>query len=269
MSSSHVVRQGETMSGIAEASGFGNFRVIWDHPKNAALKARRDPHVLFPGDEIFIPDRTEKVESRATDQVHVFAADLPPLMLRVKLLDLDRQPIADARCEVDVEVPSTPSGSGSPAPAKGEEIRTDKEGILEKLPISRKAVDAEIRAHPKPKPAPQSGQGKPPDAPLAPPAVKFDLKIGSLNPRHKLSGQQARLNNLGYFAGFSVRDLDQLLWAAEEFACDTLGKPVRTRPPIVPAPPGGEDESAAGADDRPTGITDARIVQRIEKEHGI
>jgi peptidoglycan hydrolase-like protein with peptidoglycan-binding domain len=34
------------------------------------------------------------------------------------------------------------------------------------------------------------------------------------------SGQRARLNNLGYFAGFTDRDQDQLEWAIEEFQAD-------------------------------------------------
>ena len=99
--------------------------------------------------------------------------------------------------------------------------------------------------------------------------VKFDLKIGRLNPESKLSGQQARLNNLGYFAGFTLKDLDQVLWAAEEFACDRLSKPVTRRPRITPAPPGGEDDETASDPGTPTGITDEPIVRKLRREHGI
>jgi peptidoglycan hydrolase-like protein with peptidoglycan-binding domain len=49
-----------------------------------------------------------------------------------------------------------------------------------------------------------------------------------LDPLETLSGQQQRLNNLGYFAGF-VEPEDpkspnsQFRWAVEEFQCDHMG----------------------------------------------
>ena len=61
----------------------------------------------------------------------------------------------------------------------------------------------------------------PPTPPAAgPPAPVFRFLIGDLDPVDTPSGQRARLNNLGYFAGFSDRDEDQLAWAAEEFQAD-------------------------------------------------
>jgi N-acetylmuramoyl-L-alanine amidase len=49
----------------------------------------------------------------------------------------------------------------------------------------------------------------------------FSLHIGELDPVDTFSGQQARLNNLGYFPGSSDQDDDpQFLSAAEEFQCD-------------------------------------------------
>src|SRR5437870_2055914 len=140
MSKTRVIKQGEHLSGIAQEEGFVNFHTIFDHPNNAALKALRDPHDLFPG---------------------------------------------------------------------------------------------------------------------------------ALNPATKLSGQQARLNNLGYFAGFALRDLEQLLWAAEEFACDHIGKPVKTRPAIKPAPPGGEDDPDVADPNDKTGIQDAKIIAKLVAVHGI
>ena len=95
------------------------------------------------------------------------------------------------------------------------------------------------------------------------------MRIGSLNPEFKLSGQQARLNNLGYFAGYSLRDLDHLLWAAEEFACDKIAKPVTKRPKIAPAPPQGEDDETNADPVARTGVIEEPIFKKIKLEHGI
>jgi hypothetical protein len=49
----------------------------------------------------------------------------------------------------------------------------------------------------------------------------FALKIGHLDPVDTISGQRARLNNLGYFAGDSDDPSDPAFEsAAEEFQCD-------------------------------------------------
>jgi hypothetical protein len=65
--------------------------------------------------------------------------------------------------------------------------------------------------------------------------VTFDLRVGCLNPIDSLSGQRARFYNLGYFAGFTDKDLEQTNWAAEEFECDqTNGKRVSKKIDIDP-----------------------------------
>jgi hypothetical protein len=48
------------------------------------------------------------------------------------------------------------------------------------------------------------------------------IVIGDLGPVSEPAGQQARLNNLGYFAGFNPESKHQLKWAIEEFQCDHL-----------------------------------------------
>src|SRR4051812_23195035 len=54
------------MSSIAHDFGFLNFETILNHPKNAELKKNRaNPQVLFPGDEVFIPDKNSNMWERA------------------------------------------------------------------------------------------------------------------------------------------------------------------------------------------------------------
>jgi hypothetical protein len=234
------------MSGIAAQEGFGNFHTIFDHPENSDLAAKRDPHVLLPGDEVFIPDREDRTESRPTDATHTFQTAIPSLFLRCKLLDINGTPIKHATCNVTIDSGAAP------------DVTTDDKGIAEER-IGRLAKAAQITAHLPPAPS-ADPDNPPPDV-----TVVFDVKIGSLNPETKCSGQQARLNNMGYFAGFTVKDLEQLLWAGEEFECDQNKAPVTQRPKLAPAPKQGEDDPS-NAD--PTGILDAPIVAKLKKVHG-
>ena len=58
MGTYHTVVQGEYLSGIAKKYGFSSHKKIWDHAQNAELKKQRqNPNVIFPGDQLFIPDK--------------------------------------------------------------------------------------------------------------------------------------------------------------------------------------------------------------------
>lgn len=252
MATTHVVQQGEHISAIAERFGFRDFHTIWDHPANAALAAIRDPHVLFPGDEVVIPDFRLRSEFRPTTALHVFRADLVPLFLRVRLQTLEKDPLKGVACELTV--PPNPKPTNE---------TTDGEGTLEK-PIPRASdTRGRILAH---VPIVPSGGDTPEPVERV---IEYDLHIGRLNPEKKFSGQQARLNNLGYFAGYTVLDVEALLWAAEEFSCEHIAKRVPKRPKIKPAPAGGEDDPATAGGNAPTGVQDAAIVAKLRKIHGV
>src|ERR1019366_6809345 len=73
MAGYYVVKQGDHLSGIADAYGFPSYKKIWNHPNNGALKAlRQNPNVLFPGDSVYLPDREEQSYSKPTDARHKF-----------------------------------------------------------------------------------------------------------------------------------------------------------------------------------------------------
>jgi hypothetical protein len=245
MSKTHVVKDGEHLSGIAAQHGFGDFHTILDHPQNAELKARRDPHVLFPGDQVFIPDRTDKIEPGATTSTHTFAVTASPLFLRLRLRDVDNKPIANAAYELRVESPEAPDAK-----------TTDGAGVIVPHAIGRLVKNGELTVT---HTLPPLKAGEPPRAET----LKFDLKIGGLNPETMLSGQQARLNNLGYFAGFTVDDHEQLRWALEEFQCDHMGqKPVPpSKTPVIKAESTNPSEN--------TGVQDTATQEALRKSHGI
>src|SRR5580704_5981185 len=99
----YTVEQGDHLSKIAKENGFTDYTVIWDHPNNSDLKKRRqNPNVLFPGDEVFVPDMEQKQESGATDKHHTFTVDQKKLKLGLVLEDLYEKPIAGAQCALRI-----------------------------------------------------------------------------------------------------------------------------------------------------------------------
>lgn len=255
MPKTHKVKQGEHLSGIALAEGFPNYKSVWEHGDNAALAAVRDPHVLFPTDEVVIPDFEAKVVDKPTDETHPFQIELIPLFLKLRLMDLDNDPVVDAPCTVSTSV------TGEPA-----ELVTDKDGKVE-TEISAETKRAEAVADQPEPPAAKPGKPKSFD----PDPIKYDLRIGHLNPPKKMSGQQARLNNLGYFAGYSLRDLDQFLWATEEFELEHVNKSqkaVAARPKFTAPPPEGEDNDTTDDPERETGM-ESKLAAALETAHGI
>src|SRR5579862_4427830 len=90
MARRHVVRQGECLSLIAARYGFADWRTLYDHPQNAALKRKRpNPNVLEPGDVVAIPERRIKEMTVASGQVHRFRMRVARKVLRLRLLDHD------------------------------------------------------------------------------------------------------------------------------------------------------------------------------------
>jgi len=78
MPRTHVVVEGESLSTIAAAEGFRDFRKLYDAPENAELRKKRpNPNLIRPGDEVVIPDRkplSVTVTPGATDIVGWFRA---------------------------------------------------------------------------------------------------------------------------------------------------------------------------------------------------
>ncbi len=193
MAQNYTVRQGDHIFSIAAKFGFKDYRIIWDDANNAALKQKRgNPHVLYPGDVVHIPDKREKKEAIATTKVHRFQVNEEPLKLRLVLRDFDDEPIPNMDCELEVE-------------GQVSKLKTNSKGMIEK----------EIPA------TAQKGVLKVPELDL-----ELPVKIGHLDPNDEESGWKARLINLGYHPrALDDKDSEQLGYAIEEFQCDN-GLPV-------------------------------------------
>jgi hypothetical protein len=186
MPQDHTVKQGEYLRKIAQAAGFPDYNAIWSSAENSELKQKRqNPNILLPGDKLVIPDKQEKQESGGTDQRHRFRLKGKPLKLRIVLRDTDDNPVANKECTLIIEgVANT--------------LTTDGDGKLEQV-IPPSASNGSLRID----------------------EDEISLLIGHLDPIDELSGQQGRLNNLGYDAGSADDAQDtQFLSAVEEFQCD-------------------------------------------------
>lgn len=181
MSEIHTVEQGEYLASIAKDHGFSDWHTIYDHPQNAALKKKRtNPNILFPGDQLFIPDKQLKEESCPTEKKTRFKLNVPKAWLKIVLKDPEGKPIANQPYSLRVAwltVKGTTDGSG---------------GLEQKLPVGIETGQLYLEKL----------------------GLTWDLKIGHLDPLQDgapdaaiVSGIQARLNNLGFHCGDVDGDL--------------------------------------------------------------
>jgi hypothetical protein len=170
----HTVEQGEYLARIAMDYGFSDWKTIYNHPQNAEFKSNRpNPNVILPGDQLFIPDKTEKQESASTDQSHCFQIKNPRLCLKIVLKDAEEKPLSNQPYALIVDRRSL----------RG---TTDGNGMLQQeIPI--KSHGGELRL-------PSLG-------------ILWQFHLGHLDPvdtkqpEAAIRGAQARLNNLGFHCG--------------------------------------------------------------------
>lgn len=157
----HTVTQGDCCASLGDKFGIP-WRKIWNHGSNATLKnLRKNPDVLFPGDEVFIPDITLKEENCATEQLHKFVKKIEKVKLRLRLLE-DDKPRKNLKYKLKIgnqELEGTTDGDGK--------------------------LEHDIS------PAPKS-------AFLTTEQDVYDLKLGGLNPTEEETGVHQRLQNLGF-----------------------------------------------------------------------
>ena len=162
----HIVQQGESLAGIARSYGFASAQRILDLPENSELRRLRPhPDLLYPGDQVFIPERTAGTESKPSGQKHRFRAQRARRQLRLRLRILG-EALADEPYTLEIDGEELESGTTS---ADGELC----------TPIPPKAQCGCLRIG----------------------GFALQLELLRLDPVTRVEGIQARLNNLGYGAG--------------------------------------------------------------------
>jgi hypothetical protein len=82
----YVIKQGDCLSSVAKRRGFA-WKKLWNLPENAELRSkRRDPNILYPGDNLFIPELQDREVDSPTDKSHRFELVDSPAKLKLKLL---------------------------------------------------------------------------------------------------------------------------------------------------------------------------------------
>ena len=174
MSTLHVVKQGESLASIAAQYQISNWKTIYYDAANADFRQlRSNPHVIYPDDKIFIPQRQTREEDRPTNQRHKFVLKAQKIVLRIVVKDGDGDPLDNCAYKLEVAGKTYPGTTGSDGMIEEETPPDAQDGALTLW------LDSQ-----------PSG-----------PNVRWQLKIASLDPVEYTSGIQARLNNLGYDSG--------------------------------------------------------------------
>ncbi|BCD99506.1 PGRP and LysM peptidoglycan-binding domain-containing protein [Marinagarivorans cellulosilyticus] len=175
MPTTHTVAQGETLTRIARQYKYSSASALYDHPDNEAFRALRDdPNVIYPGDEITIPDITPKKTSARSGNTHIFCLKREIEVVKIKMQDRSGNPLTGCRVVMDV---------GS---AKIDQI-IDDSGMVEVPLVNGDESGGTLDIY------------TDPDSDT--PAQSFELELAVLDPVETLSGVQARCNALGHDCG--------------------------------------------------------------------
>jgi N-acetylmuramoyl-L-alanine amidase len=170
----YSVVQGDCLHSIAYHFGFGDWRTIYDDPHNADFRALRpDPNLIYPGDELYIPDFTPRDDSCPTDINHKFKLLVQPTYINLRIQDLADQAIAGARYILKLEKLEVHG-------------KTDPDGWV-KRPIPPDAQFGTLRVWP--------------NSDDHDTFFEWEVRLGHLDPLDTTSGVKGRLNNLGYDCG--------------------------------------------------------------------
>jgi hypothetical protein len=207
MAFDYEVQQGDCIGSIAFANGF-NWQTIWNHPGNAALKAKRtDPNVLLPGDTVHIPDLNLRVESCSTDQQHNFQLKNVPAKLRLQLLEEEKDNDKTAQSDAEdsqYEDPDFHSSTKKNKPRAGMpyllliDDQIVKQGKSDKMGVIATTL------------SPGAAQGRLVLNPGTSREETYPLQLGGLDPVTETEGIKKRLNNLGFPCGDGAGDTPEL-----------------------------------------------------------
>lgn len=192
----HVVTDGDTITKLAFQYGFF-VDTIWENAANASLKRQRvNMDILMPGDEVVIPDKRIRQETRGIDERHKFVRRGTPAVFRLQLFDLEEP-------RVHQEFTLTLDGSTI---IKG---TTDDKGCLEAFV------------------SPDTREGQ---LVIGPDQHRILIRFGTLDPLTETTGVQKRLNNLGFHCGEPDGELNEATRAALSAFQIRMGLPVTGEP---------------------------------------
>jgi len=169
----HTLQRGETIIQLAQQNGFRAWQPIWMCDENQALRVQRpNPHVLAPGDKLFIPEKVTADYPCETNFKHTFRVPALTQFFQQTLLDDDNSPLSGLEYELT-------------AGGKSFKGRTDGTGtLMHEIPLSAKTAVLKVTL--------RDSSQKP---------LEWKFQIGHLEPVDQVYGFKGRLTNLGYDCG--------------------------------------------------------------------
>lgn len=183
MPTTHVVKRGQqSMMYIAHAHGFQDWRTIWEHPANEALRTSgRHPQMLAVGTELVIPGPDEEAwRPLATNTRNTFRVEAPPrARVRVCLHDWTGAPYAYRDYEATIQAAAGGSGAAACETVQGQ---TGAQGLVElEVPDDTHTIELTVKL-----------EGE---------EVQWRLEVGALEHPVTAVGLRAHLINLGLLDG--------------------------------------------------------------------
>ena len=171
MPKTHVVKQGEWLQKIARLYGFASWQTLYDDPANESLRNKRpNPDLLYPGDEVIIPDKVRVASLDPDSTYRVTLTPRIPEVLRIQPKLSTGETLAGREYELalgaDVHKATIPPSGVIEVPLSGDPSQA-------KLTITLASGSKQT----------------------------WELALGNLDPIETLSGLQTRLNNLRYYFG--------------------------------------------------------------------
>jgi hypothetical protein len=188
MAGMYTVQQGDCLSSIAAAFKLASWKRIYDDPQNADFRTLRpDPNLIYPGDQVFVPDPEERIEPRPTEDRHKFVKKAVPTYVNLCVRNNAGHAIAGADYKLTFDT----------GPVVKD--KTDTEGwIKQPIPPATKSGSLQVW------PNPQDEHT----------VITWRLNLGCLDPIETVSGIKGRLNNLGYDVGRVDNQQDDAYFAA-------------------------------------------------------
>jgi peptidoglycan hydrolase-like protein with peptidoglycan-binding domain len=171
MGKTYTIQRGDTIIQLAHQNGFRAWEPIWMHANNTALRSQRlNPHVIAPGDKLYIPDKELQDYQCQTNLKHTFRVRSLTQRLQQTLLDADQNPMAGLKYQLT---------AGGKVFSKS----TDDAGrLIEEIPIHAKTAELKVTL----------ADGD---------SLTWNIDLGQLEPVNTTFGLKGRLNNLGYDCG--------------------------------------------------------------------
>ena len=170
----YVVQPGDYLAKIANALRFVA-EDVWKHPKNAALATIRSPNVLNPGDVLYVPDVTPTPLPLKRGQSNTYVSEVPEVELVFTLRLVDGTVLRNE--------PYVVEGLAAEYSSKSKD-----DGVVSfSVPIEVTQVHLLLFDR----------------------TLRIPILVGHLDPVETLSGQRARLENLGFHAALTTLAADE------------------------------------------------------------